>query len=209
MCLYGLNRSLRHTLESLRRRLYGPLLADCYSVDTFFHTWAGGGAPEELRLLPRVRDARVDDQDAFDATEANFSAFEPLDHRFRGANFRNLLRQLASLQRVARLWRRHAADYDVVVYVRPDLLLLDDLNTSQLAALGPHDLLTPYWHRYTGLNDRLAAARPRAADVFGQRRDDLWDYATHRGYVLFVGDCLMSVFRSSFLVFIVFDASLH
>ena len=125
-----------------------------------------------------------EDQDLFDRDLSNFTKFAPLDHRFQGANFRNLMRQLYSLKRVTSLWTLDDDDeYHVILYVRPDLKLLDDVNITSFVALGDDDILTPYWHQYTGLNDRLLAGRPRAATKVATRIDLTWNYAHHRGYM--------------------------
>ena len=91
----------------------------------------------------------------------------------------NLLRQLNSLRQVTRLWSgRIGADdrkaalataYDVVGYLRPDLLYLDDLDVDRLFALHERAVLTPSWQTWHGMNDRFAFAPPLMAARFGNR----------------------------------------
>jgi len=199
VCFYGLNRSLRHTMASMSEKLFGPLERSKLCADVFFHTWTIkavedqhngekgvplGGPWEMFRLLgKRVKRYAIDDQDFFDKFQSNFSKFDPLDHRFRGPNFRNLLRQLESLKRVAQLLSLENHDYQAVLFVRPDLKLLDEVNVSQVLDLDENDFLTPYWGKYTGLNDRLAAAKPRAARKFAYRKDLAYDFAKSRGFI--------------------------
>ncbi|KAH8058407.1 hypothetical protein JL722_6270 [Aureococcus anophagefferens] len=191
LCFYGLNRALRHTHESIRRHLVAPLRAACARVDVFYHTWsletledtgkAGGereavriGGAAEMRALlgDLVAKSAVTDQAAFDAA-SNASYYKTLDRRYGGPNFVNLMRQLESLRRVTALWRSMGAHaethYAAVIYARPDLLFLDDVNATQALTLRENDFLTPYWHQWSGLNDRVAIGRPRAAAAFGNR----------------------------------------
>lgn len=197
VCFYGLNRSLRYTMASLRSHILNKLTSRrCVEVETFFHSWtlreeesvrgeAVGailGEPSELarELGASLKRYRVDDQAAFDA-HFNFSRWAEIDPRYAGSNFMNLARQLQSLRLVTRLWTtRDDIPYRAVLYVRPDLLVLDDIDVDQLLGLGPNEFLTPYWHQFSGLNDRVAAGSPRVAKAFGERSLHLEDYARHK-----------------------------
>ena len=40
VCFYGLNRALRHTLESIEASVLRPMADECAEVDVFYHTWS-------------------------------------------------------------------------------------------------------------------------------------------------------------------------
>ncbi|KAG8462051.1 hypothetical protein KFE25_011501 [Diacronema lutheri] len=82
---------------------------------------------------------------------------------------RNLLCQLYSLMRVTRLWLPRAHLLHAVIYLRPDLQVLDPIDVVALAGVQDRELYVPFWHCWSGLNDRFAFARPSAAAVYGQR----------------------------------------
>ena len=63
------------------------------------------------------------------------------------------------------------------MYCRPDLKLLDPLNATQILRLGPRDFLTPYWHQWSGLNDRISVAAPAVAELVANRIDLAQDYS--------------------------------
>jgi hypothetical protein len=109
-------------------------------------------------------------------------------------SLRNLGRQLHSLRRVTGLWQRAAAaaddddagggghgvrSHDLVLYLRPDVRFLTDLD---LPLLAPHLLAnasllaTPHWGRWGGFNDRLAFGAPAAAAAYGLRGGELQAY---------------------------------
>ncbi|KAJ1454855.1 hypothetical protein M885DRAFT_521130 [Pelagophyceae sp. CCMP2097] len=190
VCFYGLNRSLRHTLASIRGHVLQPLREACVQADVFFHTWVGEGdasslaaAQEELRLLNSsgLRGYAITDQVRW-ARDADLAQLMGLDKRYAGANMQNMLRQLGSLKLVTQLWQAQAsvggdAYYDAVLYIRPDLKVLDKVDVDQLLALKPSELLTPYWHQWSGLNDRVAFAGVFAAAAFGLRYDAVQRYA--------------------------------
>ena len=144
VCFYGLNRALHVTLPSIERFVLRPLFAAGAHVEIFYHTWslvsladtgraggersavrAIGGAREMAALLDPtglVRGRGVSDQAAFDdAIRPNITAYARRDHRYAGANVRNLLRQLESLRRVGALWRAASAPYASILYIRPDM----------------------------------------------------------------------------------------
>ena len=59
--------------------------------------------------------------------------------------------------------------YRAVVYARPDLRYLDDLDVAQLLSRADDELYTPFWATWGGLNDRFAFGAPRPAAAFGRR----------------------------------------
>ena len=99
---------------------------------------------------------------------------------------RNLLCQLNSRRAVTELWERRAADpahggFRAVVYARPDLRYLDDLDVVQLLARDDDELFTPYWDPSGGLNDRFAYGAPRAAAAYGRRLERALEYVSADG----------------------------
>lgn len=190
LCLYGLNRALRHTVHGIADHVWKPLHDACAAVDVYYHVWRvpasyadtaarGGerlemkidGAAEMVRLLrPFGARGYIERQASFDtAFSKNASAYAALDKRYAGPNFVNLVRQLASLKRVSLLWRTSGHAYRAVIYVRPDLRFLDPIDAGQVLGIKPRTLLVPYWHRWSGLNDRIVVAAPDAAGPVGDR----------------------------------------
>ena len=124
----------------------------CAAVDVYYHVWetetafvdtaarggermdvtGGDGAAEMVKLLrPFGARGTTDKQATFDLAFArNASSYAALDRRYAGPNFRNLMRQLESLRRVAALWRRSGVPYEAVVYARPDLKFLDAIDAG-------------------------------------------------------------------------------
>ena len=191
LCFYGLNRALRHTVHGIADKIWKPLHDACAAVDVYYHVWeveaafvdtaarggermevtVGDGAAEMVKLL-RPFGARgiTEKQATFDAAFAlNSSYYAALDKRYAGPNFRNLIRQLESLRRVAALWRSSGAPYKAVVYARPDLKFLDAIDAGQVLAVPSKTILDPYWHRWSGLNDRVLVCSRDAAAVVAAR----------------------------------------
>ena len=84
-------------------------------------------------------------------------------------SLRNLLLQLQSLYEVTQ--RVAAADPDMVVFARPDLLYHEPLAREDIAhALAQPDSVTlPCWESWGGFNDRFALCGARAWRAYGGR----------------------------------------
>ncbi len=89
------------------------------------------------------------------------------------ASLRNLLHTLRSLEQLWRLAILAAATpFDVYCFFRADLRYLAPLQPEAILAEVVDrqiDLVTPDWHQWNGLNDRLAFCSPRGARAYTQR----------------------------------------
>lgn len=185
ICLFGLNRSLRFTIASIRQFVLSPLRAACFTPEIYAHTYtlnatlrsrrsseAAGlpiGGAEEIRALLDVRELEVTDQDGF---LRSWNAADIRFHKgslYKGDTTRNLLCQLNSLARVTQLWLPRSDLLHAVVYLRPDLRALQPIDVVALAGVRHNEIYLPYWACWRGLNDRFAFGRPAAAATYGQR----------------------------------------
>jgi hypothetical protein len=198
VCFFGLTRSLRHTLPSIRRNIFAPLAQAGFSYDVFLHTYnltqlTNRRArefdceldPEEWRLLEPLRYI-IDNQKEFDAAHHETAQRLKLygdAWRDDYVSFHNLLRQLNSLKRVTELWQGGA--YDVILYLRPDLDYHDSLDVALIQSLGQRRdegiIVTAEWQQWRGLNDRFAYCTPSAAQRYGNRMDECEGFCTADG----------------------------
>jgi len=190
ICFWGVNRALPQTISSIDRNVLNQLTELSIEYNLFFHTysmrsitskWAGEinsaipGALNELSLLSKRNLTRyeITDQSAFDKT-SEVSRFTPVPGWDLDVVL-NALRALYSLHRVTLLWEAEAHSnngldyYRAVIYLRPDLHIMTQLNVSHVLSLGRNDWLSPNWEQVNGINDRLGAGGPRAAKAFGSR----------------------------------------
>ena len=190
VCFWGVNRALPQTIASIDQNVLSQLTGKKLEYNLFFHTysmrsitskWAGEinsaipGALNELSLLSRRNLTRyeITDQSAFDKT-SGVSRFTPVPGWDLDVVL-NALRALYSLHRVTLLWEAEAYSnggldhYHAVLYLRPDLHIMTQLNASHVMSLGRNDWLSPNWEQVNGINDRIGAGGPRAAKAFGSR----------------------------------------
>jgi hypothetical protein len=184
------NRALPQTIASIDKNVLKKLNNKNVEYNVFFHTysmrsitskWAGEinsavpGALNELMVLSKRNLTRyeITDQTAFDKT-SGVRRFTPVPGWDLDVVL-NALRALYSLHRVTLLWETEALFngglkyYRAVLYLRPDLHIMTQLNVSHVMSLGWNDWLSPNWEQVNGVNDRIGAGGPRAAKAFGSR----------------------------------------
>lgn len=192
LAFWGVNRSLNRTLASIRSRIFAPLARACVAHDVYVATFA-----TDVVHNPRASEFRVDAthhwRDLLDALRpVDFSVTRQADFvatidvggwlsrdydadRFARAGMGNLsfvyhLCDLHMLREVTRLWKPRRDAYAAVVYLRPDMRYLDDLDVVQLLTMRDGELAVPFFQTAPGHpSDVFAFGTPAAAAVFGER----------------------------------------
>lgn len=178
----GFNRSLSTTIGSIYENVLKPA-RDVYAeakISFVLSTALGSienprsgeqGTPE--RDMPPgywYDSLREFEQGQIDAvTESQFELAKrngnpwPEDDFF---SLRNVIRFLYLLDKAYDDVDRRA---DWVVFLRPDLECLDSLALLSYLALPKGSVVTPSWHQFGGLNDRVAILHKRAVRAYFQR----------------------------------------
>lgn len=182
---FGITRSLRFTVGSIRDKVVGParqagaqlLLSGHFHLPDAITNARSGEAglrpdPEEAALLQLDR-CLVELQDP-DLVADRFLACQAYPDHFQDgyASLRNLCFQLRSLERLWALMAPHVGDADWVLFLRPDLFYLDAFPvTATVAAMdeGAYEMAVPRWHCWGGLNDRFALCNAYAAEAYATR----------------------------------------
>jgi hypothetical protein len=187
---FGITRSLRHTVGSIRRNVVEAARSVTTDVRQVGHFYSqdridnprsqenGPLDPEEYRLLDldaveREAPGACLEQHGFDRLKAAGDAWND-----NFVSLRNLVHQLHSLQQATRL--ALALDPDIVIFARPDLYyhapLTDYLHT--LAKRRRHLVMVPDWATcWHGFNDRAAVVKGEAAmRAYGMRAERMLDY---------------------------------
>lgn len=189
VAMFGLNRSLCWTHRSIKNCLLLPLQEAGVDVAVYghFNMPQSVDNPRSGEKIEAFSNRGIDliDFDQLEleaqrdemvlADHADFMQHDLQCNDPSGATHRNVLHQYRSLKLVMRLIERYEGDaVDGVVFARPDLYYLDRLPVADVLSIiqkEQFDLLTPTWHRWGGLNDRLAFCSWRAAKVYASRYD--------------------------------------
>jgi SAM-dependent methyltransferase len=185
---FGLNRSERWTLASIKSNIFEPLKAYGFEQIRVAHF----NAPEVIHSprsgehsIPHVNVSAnnfglelswVEPQ-----SEENLSEYLSIvlntpikgedDHA--GIIRRNALQQLHSLRRLGQILDLLTLErFDLFCFFRPDLLYIDQIPIEgiwKLIHADGVDIITPSWHRWGGFNDRFAFCSRRGADIYLNR----------------------------------------
>ena len=196
ICVWGICRSTDITIESIRSHIFQPLQLAGITYDVFLHTYTLYRSYENLRAgepklqlkntlwkLLKPDHSIVEDQDTVDVS----LAFE--DYRQNGNPWKeddsqgfqtldNHIRALWSLQQVTTLWLPKQANYNAIMYIRPDVKFYSSLHPSWIQSLTPNSILVPNFHLIDGVNDRFAIGHPSVMKQYGMRFHQAKEYST-------------------------------
>lgn len=187
MCFFGLTRNtLKITLPSIRNIIQAIKQSGAL-VETFLHTYSlkhikynktGENQKLDTNEYTKLQcdHVLVTDQNEFIKTLNQKDYLKHGDpYGFGWSSVCNNLCQLNSLKEVTAMW--NAQNFDVVMYLRPDLLYSKfDVSFLNLVAK-ENILLTPNWHKWGGFNDRIAIGPADLMKIYGNRLDGAKKYA--------------------------------
>ena len=189
VCFWGLLRSLKYCVESIRTNCLLPLDAQGHTYDIFIHTYNFSGNYSNLRnkegptqlnfsewQLLNPYYLHIENQEVFDANQ-NYSMYISQGDPWRNNlnSMRNHIRALNSLNHIANkiesLLSNNSRNYNGIVYLRPDVKYLHNIPVNLLRYI-PNTLFVPDFHRSCEggeFNDRMAFGDVRSALHYGKR----------------------------------------
>ena len=198
LCFFGLTRSLELTVSNIRSSIMDPLLMADINFTTYLHTYSTetlSNARTRESLTPlnwKAYKLLKPDRFQVDSTEAvdskligdDLGAWMKHGDAWQEAgehvSLRNYLKLLYSLKEVTKLWLEDNKIYDVVFYLRSDIWFFNKLQIHEIeqAVRSPSTLYTPCFHKWGGLNDRLAFGSPSIMELYGNRLDHAQTYSS-------------------------------
>lgn len=176
ICLYGINRSLDVTIESIRPKILEQakkLSKNVYFSAAFnirksgvIYSKRSGEQSKSLSdshrtLLPEFKLLEIN-QDEFDAYYPWEDVLRNGDHyNDDGSSIKNMMRALNALNHSFYGLPEHARTNYPTLFVRPDLEIIGDLNLRDyLSICCNNSIVVPTWHSWSGINDRFAICSP-------------------------------------------------
>ncbi|HEX2941519.1 MAG TPA: hypothetical protein VHO91_10760 [Rhodopila sp.] len=183
---FGLTRSLKQTVDSIRAGFYAPLLAAGIPMLRAGHfnlpDRIDNPRSGEIAVVPDRCDTALLDldlcwvepqSDTMIRQAWQFARSYPDAFGDGYRSLANLCHQMRSLERLWSLLLMLGVERDdVVLLLRPDLVYLDVLDIeAHLRPLlsGRADIIVPAWQSWGGVNDRFAFCTGHAARVYATR----------------------------------------
>tara|TARA_A100001015_G_scaffold310178_1_gene411046 strand:+ start:384 stop:1229 length:846 start_codon:yes stop_codon:yes gene_type:complete len=191
ICFFGvISRSIKYTINSIDKNIYKVLERNNIKYDVYVHNMK---IDKILSLQEGEKDIKLSDeckllrptyfretnQNDFDKTynwEKN-SIYGLVRDNYN--LYQNAIRQIYSVDQVTKMWQEKNINYDYYIYVRPDLLYAKELDLDLiLETMNKDILLTPKWHKWGGLNDRIYMSNKNIIKNFGNRIKHVDEYVS-------------------------------
>ena len=197
VCFFGQVKKFEQVSASVKFHIFDVLSVNGYGYDVYAHTFNQStfdnprNSEYSVRIDPfslqnllsipefAVRYNRVREADSWMDIDFIAKNGDPWP-KHNLLTLRYYIRQLFSLKRVTMLWLPSRAKYDFVLYLRPDVLFLTDLDLPKIGPrLDDATLVTPSFACWENLwNDRMAYGKPAVMARYGLRGDHLAEYVT-------------------------------
>jgi hypothetical protein len=205
ICYWGLTRSTNKVYPSHYEYLFHVLENNNIKYDVYIHTWHLNSKQRvwqteidvpvdynEYKLL-NPSYYQIDDQDTFtNALDFNNYFYQPvwnakgdtLDGEWLPKLVLNHLCALESQKRVTHMVIENQEPYDLIMYIRPDALLLTPFPVASLQNLKDGDILIPNFDHCEGYNDRFAVLTYNTAPIYAKRIDGIIDFRRTQGRIV-------------------------
>ena len=197
---WGLCRSTEFTIESLKQTIFDIFDQEGIDYSIYLHTW---------NIYRKYHNPRAGERNVFlknttwkylNPTQScieNQDMIDPFlhmkDYRSHGdpwmkekvADYTpftcvdNVVRALYSMKKATDLWVPNESEFDVVLYVRPDVRILQPFQIEWLYSISDKVIYIPDFHLIDGVNDRFAFGKPSVMKVYGLRYTHAKQYAQH------------------------------
>lgn len=191
LCFWGLTRSLKYTIHSIKKYILNVLTANNIEFKIFLHTYyfdslyVNSHANEynidldfdEYTLLNPDFFQR-DDQD-FIKNKINIFKYrnqpDPWDSDYKCVD--NFLCAMYSKKQLGIMVQKSNIDFDYILYLRPDVKYLSYFDPKYFDLVNKYSVCTPNFHLFPDLNDRLCILKPTNLKKYASLFDKMYEYS--------------------------------
>lgn len=193
LAFWGLTRSLKHTIDSINNKIIKQFKENGIQYKIFIHTWivnslySNSRSKENNIILDNSEYNLLNpdyiethDQDDF-KKNINFKAFrshkDPWKTNYETVN--NFICAMYSKARCTQLIENSKEDFDYIIYLRPDVLYLNDFNIRFFKKVNDNTICIPNFALYSNFNDRFCIANMKTYKLYGYIFSQLFEYSKH------------------------------
>jgi hypothetical protein len=191
-CFWGLTRSLKYTLGSIKENIFNVFDEKNIDYDIFLHTYFFEGLYnnkqsnesglelnfEEYKLL-NPDYYKIDNQDEI-KKKIDFSLYETPKRRKialpKNSHINFILAMYSKLQ-IVKLINDSKNKYDYIIYLRPDVKFLNKFNLRWFLLSHGKKILIPNFAHNRGYNDRFFVGNHNQALIYGSAFNYLHEYS--------------------------------
>lgn len=193
LAFWGLTRSLKYTIESINNKILNKLKENGIDYKIFMHTWIVNSVysntrakenniildNEEYKLL-NPDYIELTDQDIF-KTKIKFNKFrthkDPWKTNYETVN--NFICAMFSKSRCTQLIDKCNETFDYIIFLRPDVLYLNDFNINFFTKVNDNTICIPNFALYSNFNDRFCITNMNTYKLYGYVFYRLFNYSKH------------------------------
>lgn len=204
ICYFGMTRSTKFVYLSHHQHLFNIFKQNNIEYDIFMHTWKSKNDEniiwehscnirvdyEEYKLLNPTF-YKIDNQDDFLNTIKFENYFNEELYKIHGGDTHyewrpqlilNHLCGLESQKRVYTMVTETSNFYDYIIFIRPDVEILNDFNIHWLHS--SFDIMIPDTDHNEGLNDRFAILPFNTSSKYAERIDEIIEFRKNHGRIV-------------------------
>ena len=192
-CYWGQLRTLSSVYESHVKHIYDKMREHNIEYDIYMHTWMDSSNTEADCKLLNPKHYTIDDQSSFiQYIDENFSEYwhKHIYDIYGGAwlqewfpdRVKRHMYGIESQRRVTQMCIDSKIEYEYVIYLRPDLEILDDIPIDLIRSLSENSILLlnyeteVYENIIFGVNDKFACMPFSKCAKYGLRIHEAKEY---------------------------------
>ena len=189
---FGITRSLKYTIESIKKNVFDVLKREGVDYDVFIHTYFLQDY-NNPRIEKNVKNEDIDneeykllntdyleiDNQCDVKKKLNLKSYrthrDPWNSKY--ATVDNFLLGQYSKLKLTHMIERSGIDYDYVIFMRPDCLYLNELSIEYFNRVNDSTVCVPDFHLYGSLrfNDRFCVSNSATYKIYGKIFEHLLD----------------------------------
>jgi len=194
LAFWGLTRSLKYTIKSIEKHILNVLNNNKIEFDIYIHTYQVNSIYNNPRAreknikldnteykLLKPKYFKIDDQDKI---KKKLKLLEyrtnPDPWKTNYVTVDNFICAMYSKMEVIKLVKNSRIKYDYIIFLRPDVLYLNDFDINIFIKINNKNICIPNFHLYSNFNDRFFIGTYKNAMIYGFLFKDLLKYSKYK-----------------------------
>ena len=191
LCFWGLTRSLKYTIDSIREHILQPfrdnrieytIFMHTYTMSTKYHNPRAGEENVELDFdehhLLKPDFLQIDDQDEI-KEQIQIKKYRSLPDPWKSDYIclDNFVCAMYSKKQLGIMVKNSNIQFDYIVYLRPDVRYLNHFDPRYFSITHQSKICTPNFHLFPQLNDRFAILKQCDLKKYSELFNEMYEYS--------------------------------